>query len=97
MKSGKKCFTKIRRWAATVGATIEENKYFDKIVISYNGKKYLAEQRESTSRLTIARGRGLKWEGNPAGFFFTVVGEKGYGDYAFESTQTRAIEEMEGN
>lgn len=91
MKSGKRCFTKIRKWAAEVGAVVTESNYFDAITIEYKGNIFKAEQRESTSVKTIARGRGLKWEGNPAGFYFGT----GTNGYTFESTQTRAIEEME--
>lgn len=91
MKSGKKCFTKIRKWANEVGAVVTESNYFDSIIIEFNGATFKAEQRESTSVKTIARGRGLKWEGNPAGFYFGT----GSNGYTFESTQTRAIEEME--
>jgi hypothetical protein len=94
-KSGKTCFTKIRKWADKVGAKVDDSKYFDLITITLlNGKKFEAEERESTSRQTIARGRGLKWSGSPKGFYFKDIPEQGYGGYAFQSTQAKAIEEM---
>ena len=94
MKSGKTCFTKIRKWATAVGAVVTDSDYFDAITIEYKGKVFKAEQRESTSRKTIARGRGLKWSGTPAGFYFGEITEPRHG-YLFESTQAKAIEEME--
>ncbi len=95
MKSCKKCFTKIRKWAAEVGAVITESDYFDSITIEYKGRKFKAEmQHESTSRKVIARGRGLKWSGQPAGFYFGEITGSRYG-YTFESTQAKAIERME--
>jgi hypothetical protein len=94
MKSGKNCFTKIRKWALEVGAVITKSEYSDAIIIEYNGKKFKAEQKESTSVKTIARGRGLKWQGSPAGFYFAEISGNRTG-YAFESTQSRAIKEME--
>lgn len=94
MKSGKRTFTKIRKWAATSGAVITDSNYFDSITIEYKGRKFKAEQRESTSRLVIARGRGLKWDGNPAGFYFAEMRGNREG-YTFESSQAKAIEEME--
>lgn len=89
MKSGRRCFTKIRKWAEEVGAQVEDSKYFDTIYITLpNGKKFTANQQfESTSKQVISRGRGLKYEGKPAGFYFGS-------DYTFESTQKEAIEEM---
>jgi hypothetical protein len=89
MKSGKKCFTKIRKWAVEVGATIHEWEHSDTIIIEYKGVKYRAEQRESSSTRVISRGRGTKWSGSPSGFYF------GQDDrYIFESTQTKAIKTM---
>lgn len=94
-KSGRKCFTKIRRWAEEIGAKIDDSEYFDSIIITLpNGKKFKAEQQfDSTSSRVINRGRGHKWVGNPAGFYFGHL--TGRYDYTFESTQKRAIEEME--
>lgn len=93
MKSGKKTFTKIRKWAEAAGASITESKYFDSIIIEYNGSKFKAEMKESTSIKTIARGRGMKWQGSPAGFYFGNISGNRVG-YTFESTQSKAIEEM---
>lgn len=94
MKSGKTCFTKIRKWANEVGATIIESKSFDAITIEYEGLIFEASQEfESTSRQVISRGRGLKWAGNPSGFYF---GEKlGHRIHKFKTTQTEAIAQME--
>ena len=94
MKSGKTCFTKIRKWANEVGATIIESKSFDAITIEYEGLIFEASQEfESTSRQVISRGRGLKWAGNPSGFYF---GEKlGHRTHKFKTTQTEAIAQME--
>lgn len=90
-----KTFTKIRKWAEQVGAEVRDSKYFTHIYITLpNGKEFEAEQRKSTSRQVISRGRGLKWDGNPEGFYFTDVPSKGYGGYAFQSTQAKAIEKM---
>jgi hypothetical protein len=94
MKSGKVHFTKIRKWAAEVGAVITESNVFDEITIEYKGKKFVAEMKHhSTSARVISRGRGTKWAGSAAGFYF---GETvGFKSYAFESTQKAAIEKME--
>jgi hypothetical protein len=94
MKSGKRCFTKIRKWADQVGATIQDSTYFDEITITLpNGKKFRAEQKESTSTQVISRGRGLKWSGSPAGFYFGKDIGNRIG-HTFESTQSKAIKEM---
>ena len=71
MKSGKKTFTKIRKWAAENGIEIKESKSFDRITIEVAGRTFIARQEyESSSRQVINRGRGLKWAGDPAGFYF---------------------------
>lgn len=94
LKEGKKTFTKIRKWAELSGAKIEESNAFDRIYIEWEGMKFVAEMRESSSRQTISRGRGLQWSGSPAGFYF---GQKfGFRCYMFQSTQKDAIAEMEG-
>jgi hypothetical protein len=96
MKSGKQCFIKIRKWAQEVGATITESKYFDLITIEYKGLKFVAEQRESTSLRVVNRGRGTKWAGNPAGFYFGhSIPNDPRSTYTYQSTQTSAIMEME--
>jgi hypothetical protein len=94
MKSGKTCFTKIRKWAIESGATIIDSKSFDSITIEYKGLIFEASQEfESTSKQVISRGRGLKWAGNPSGFYF---GEKqGHRVHKFKTTQTEAIKLME--
>lgn len=85
----KKTFTKIRKWAIEVGATVYDWNHRDTIIIEYKGVKYRAEQRESTSRRTVSLGRGMKWSGSPSGFYFGKDSR-----YIFESTQAKAIEEM---
>ena len=88
-------FTKIRKWADENGVTIREWMNGTHITITLpNGKQFEAQQKESTSSRVINRGRGMKWAGSPAGFYFTDVPEKGYGGYPFESTQAKAIEKM---
>ena len=93
MESGRNCFRKIRKWAVEVGAIIKESNYFDSITIEYKGRTFKAEQRESTSTRVINRGRGMKWAGTPAGFYFGEITDR-HG-YLFQSTQSKAIEEME--
>ena len=94
METSKNSFRKIRKWAAEVGAVIRENNYFNAITIEYKGRTFKAEQRISTSTRVINRGRGMKWAGTPAGFYFGEITEPRNG-YLFQSTQTKAIEEME--
>lgn len=64
-------FTKVRKWAKEVNATVEDSPYRDsRITVTLpNGKRFQLEQKESTSRKVINRGRGLKWDGNPKGLY----------------------------
>lgn len=87
-------FTKIRNWAKEVGAEVKD--YSKSIVVILpNGKKFEFEQRESTSRRVISRGRGTKWSGSSKGLYMTDIPEKGHGGYAFkERSQDSCIEKM---
>ena len=92
----KRNFTKIRKWANEVGATVRDSDYFDAITVTLpDGKKYEFQNKESTSRVVISRGRGLKREGHPAGLFITDLDKNRFG-YAFPiSSQVKCIEKME--
>lgn len=86
-------FTKIRKWAKEVNATVKESEYRDsKITVTLpNGKQFELEQKESTSRKVINRGRGLKWDGNPKGLYM----KKDTDGYMFQyPSQVNCIERM---
>lgn len=84
-------FTKVRKWAEEVGAKVKDSELFNAITVTLpNGEKFELENRESTSRRVINRGRGMKWDGSPKGLYMS----KGDG-YAFqERSQVDCIEKM---
>jgi hypothetical protein len=88
-------FSKVRKWAETVGATINESEHFDKIIITLpNNKKFELENCESTITKVISRGRGTMLDGKPKGMYFMEIPEKGYGGYRYKTTQSDAINTM---
>ena len=84
-------FTKVRKWAIEVGAKVVDSDYFDKITVTLpTGKTFELQQKESTSRRVISRGRGLKWDGHTKGLYMC----EGNGYSLQEPSQVVCIEKM---